>query len=149
LEKTFTLEEATMLLPILESLLKRAMDAKQVIEQVDKELQDLGHRIFLHGGILVDIPYVTNAKIQREKAVQLIKDSIAEIHATGVQVKDLDIGLLDFPCVAEGETVLLCWKYGEGHAIGHWHGLTEGFAGRKPISTLNLNKKKPSPEKPN
>jgi hypothetical protein len=149
LEKTFTLEEATMLLPILESLLKRAMDAKQVIEQVDKELQDLGHRIFLHGGILVDIPYVTGAKVQREKAVQLIKDSIAEIHATGVQVKDLDIGLLDFPCIVEGETVLLCWKYGEGHAIGHWHGLTEGFAGRKPINTLDLKKKNPSPEKPN
>ena len=137
-----------MLLPILESLLKRAMDAKQVIEQVDKELQDLGHRIFLHGGILVDIPYVTSAKVQREKAVQLIKDSIAEIHATGVQVKDLDIGLLDFPCIVEGETVLLCWKYGEGHAISYWHGVSEGFAGRKPVDTLNL-KKKPSPEKPN
>jgi hypothetical protein len=148
-EKTFTLEEATMLLPILESLLKRAMEGKSTIEAVDKELVDLGHRIFLLGGIFVDIPHVTSRKIEREKALQQIKDSIAEIHATGVQVKDLDIGLLDFPCVADGDMVLLCWKYGEGHSIGHWHGLEEGFAGRKPISSLNLNKKKRSPEKPN
>jgi hypothetical protein len=81
--------------------------------------------------------------------MQQIKDSVAEIHATGVQVKDLDIGLLDFPCVADGETVLLCWKYGEGNSIGHWHGFEEGFAGRKPIASLNLKQKKREPEKPN
>jgi len=64
--------------------------------------------------------------------VQRVKDAVAEIHATGVQVKDLEIGLLDFPCRVEGETVLLCWKLGE-QGITHWHGTEEGFAGRKPI----------------
>jgi hypothetical protein len=47
-------------------------------------------------------------------------------------VKDLDIGLLDFPCQVEGRTVLLCWKLGE-QGITHWHDTSEGFAGRKPI----------------
>jgi hypothetical protein len=47
-------------------------------------------------------------------------------------VKDLDIGLLDFPCEVEGRTLLLCWKLGE-KGITHWHSTTEGFAGRKPI----------------
>jgi hypothetical protein len=150
MEKMFTLEEAEMLLPILESLIKRAMDGKQVIEAIDKQFQDLSHRIFLHGGILVDVAEVAKSKAERERALQQIKDAIAEIHATGVQVKDLDIGLLDFPFSAEGKTVLLCWKFGEGHAIGHWHGLEEGYAGRKPISSLKLSTKKPhSPEKPN
>jgi hypothetical protein len=150
MEKTFTLEEAQTLLPVLESLIKQAMEGKQAIEAVDKQLQDLSHRIFLHGGILVDIPEVVKVKAERERALQRIKDAVAEIHATGVQVKDLDIGLLDFPCKAQGETVLLCWKYGEGHTIGHWHGLEEGYAGRKPIATLKLQPKKPrSPEKPN
>ena len=47
-------------------------------------------------------------------------------------MKDLDIGLLDFPCKVEGEIVLLCWKLGE-EKIAHWHSPEEGFAGRKPI----------------
>jgi len=70
-----------------------------------------------------------------------VKDALAEIDATGVQVKDLDIGLLDFPCVVEGETVLLCWKLGEP-AITHWHGVHEGFAGRKPIDERIARAKK-------
>ena len=130
--RTFTLAEAQRLLPILESLLKTAITSKQLIEQVDTELQDLGHRIFLNGGTLVNVLEVARRKSEREKAVQRAKDAVAEIHATGVQVKDLDIGLLDFPCKVEGEIVLLCWKLGEDK-IAHWHSPEEGFAGRKPI----------------
>ena len=130
--RTFTLAEAHRLLPILESLLKTAISSKQLIEQVDSELQELGHRIFLNGGTLVNVLEVARRKSEREKAVQRAKDAVAEIHATGVQVKDLDIGLLDFPCKVEGEIVLLCWKLGE-EKIAHWHSPEEGFAGRKPI----------------
>jgi hypothetical protein len=149
MEKTFTLEEANTLLPVLEALLKRAIAAKQTIETTDQKLQLLTQKVFLMGGILIDIPRFTARKLDRDKAVQEIKDSIAEITASGVQVKDLDLGLLDFPCVANGETVLLCWKLGEPHSIEHWHGLEEGFIGRKPISALNLDKKRKTPEKPN
>ena len=130
--RTFTLAESQRLLPILESLLKTAISSKQLIEQVDSELQELGHRIFLNGGTLVNVLEVARRKSEREKAVQRAKDAVAEIHATGVQVKDLDIGLLDFPCKVEGEIVLLCWKLGE-EKIAHWHSPEEGFAGRKPI----------------
>jgi hypothetical protein len=130
--RTFTLAEAQRLLPILESLLKTAINSKQLIEEVDSELQDLGHRIFLNGGTLVNVLEVARRKSEREKAVQRAKDAVAEIHATGVQVKDLDIGLLDFPCKVEGEIILLCWKLGE-EKIAHWHSPEEGFAGRKPI----------------
>jgi len=49
-----------------------------------------------------------------------------------VQVKDLDIGLLDFPCAVDGKLILLCWKMGE-KTIEHWHSMEEGFANRKPI----------------
>jgi hypothetical protein len=149
MEKTFTLDEANTLLPILDALLKRAMDAKLTIEQVDAKLQLLTQKVFLMGGMVIDIPRYTARKAEREKAIQEIRDSVAEIAASGVQVKDLDIGLLDFPCVVNGDTVLLCWKYGEPHRIAHWHGLEEGFAGRKPISALDLDKKRKSPEKPN
>jgi len=131
-ERTFTLEEAHALLPILESLLRTAIDDKTLIEAVDTELQEIAHRVFLNGGTLLKIVSLARRKAERQKALQRVKDAVAEIHATGVQVKDLDIGLLDFPCVVSGEIVLLCWKLGE-NKITHWHSTTEGFAGRKLI----------------
>jgi hypothetical protein len=143
-KKTFTLAEAHTLLPVLSSLLKRGMDGKSLVEEVEKELQDLKHRILLSGGLLVDIPAVSRRRAQRDKAVQDTKDALAEIDAIGVQVKDLDMGLLDFPCAVEDEIVLLCWKYGEDK-ITFWHGMEEGFRGRKPIDERILRgKKKPN-----
>jgi hypothetical protein len=130
--RTFTLPEAQTLLPILESLLKTAIACKKLVEDVDNELQETAHRVFLNGGTFVRVIELASRKAEREKAIQRAKDAVAEIHATGVQVKDLDIGLLDFPCKVEGEIVLLCWKLGE-KKITHWHSTEEGFAGRKPI----------------
>jgi len=130
--RTFTLEEAQTLLPTLESLLRSAIAAKQLIEQVDGAFQEVAHRVFLNGGTLVNVVHLARRKAEREKAVQRAKDAVAEINATGVQVKDLDMGLLDFPCRVDGEILLLCWKLGEDK-IAHWHSPEEGFAGRKPI----------------
>jgi hypothetical protein len=131
-DRTFTLEESQMLLPVLESLLRSAIDGKKMIEEVEAEMQELSHRIFLNGGTHVDVVAVARRKAERAKAEQRAKDALAEIDSIGVQVKDLDIGLLDFPCEVEGKTVLLCWKMGE-KSITHWHGSDEGFAGRKLI----------------
>ena len=80
-------------------------------------------------------------KAERVKAEQRAKDAVAEIDSIGVQVKDIDIGLLDFPCDVEGQIILLCWKLGE-KAITHWHGTQEGFAGRKPIDERIARAKK-------
>jgi hypothetical protein len=143
-DRTFTLDEAHTLLPILESLLKQAIQGKKLIEDVDAELQQTAHRVFLSGGMLLNVVHLARRKAEREKAIRRIKDALGEIDATGVQVKDLDIGLLDFPCKVEGEIVLLCWKLGEA-AITHWHGTHEGFASRKPIDQriANAGKKRP------
>jgi hypothetical protein len=137
-DRTFTLDEAQTLLPILESLLKQAINGKKLIEEVDAELQETAHRVFLNGGTLVNVVHLARRKAEREKAIQRIKDAVAEIDATGAQVKDLDIGLLDFPCQVEGEVILLCWKLGE-EKITHWHGTSEGFSGRKPIDDRIAN----------
>jgi hypothetical protein len=131
-DRTFTLDEAQTLLPILESLLRAAIEAKKLVEAVDDEMQETAHRVFLAGGLSLNIVHIARRKAEREKATQKIKDALAEIDAMGVQVKDLDIGLLDFPCEVDGRTVLLCWKLGE-KGITHWHMPSEGFAGRKPI----------------
>ncbi len=130
--RTFTLAEAETLLPVLESLLRTAMQSKDLIEEVDGEFDALRSRIFLNGGTMVDVEKLARRKAEREKAVQRAKDAVAEIDAAGVQVKDLEIGLLDFPCMVDGDVVLLCWKLGE-KSITHYHGTAEGFSGRKPI----------------
>jgi hypothetical protein len=131
-DRTFTLEEAQSLLSVLESLLRTSIDGKKLIESVDAELQETAHRVFLNGGMFLNVVHLARRKAEREKTIQRVRDAMAEIDAIGVQVKDLDIGLLDFPCKVDGKIVLLCWKLGE-QGITHWHGTEEGFAGRKPI----------------
>ena len=139
--RTFSLDEAQTLLPVLESLLRTAISGKQVMEEVEAEMQALTHRIFLNGGTHVDVVATARRKAERAKAEQRAKDALAEIDSIGVQVKDIDIGLLDFPCEVEGRIVLLCWKMGEP-SITHWHGTEEGFAGRKPIDARIVGSKR-------
>ena len=139
--RTFTLDEAHSLLPVLESLLRNAIAGKKLMEEFEAEQQSLNHTIFVNGGTHVDVVSWARRKAERGKAEQRAKDALAEIDSIGVQVKDLDIGLLDFPCEVENEIVLLCWKMGE-KSITHWHGMEEGFAGRKVIDERIPRRKK-------
>jgi hypothetical protein len=132
LSKTFTLNEAQVLLPILESLLRKAQAAGLRAAELESEMQQLTHRIFMSGGMFVNVADAARRRAQREKALQEARDTLAEIDEIGVQVKDLEKGLLDFPCLLEGRTVLLCWKLGEKE-IGFWHTTEDGFAGRRPL----------------
>ncbi len=132
MSKTFTLSEAQTLLPVVEALLLRAQASATRSEELEQEMQQLVQRIFLTGGMHVDVSAAARRRAERDKAVQEAKDSLAEIDSIGVQVKDLEQGLLDFPSLMDGKLVLLCWKLGEP-AIAHWHTEEEGFAGRKPL----------------
>jgi hypothetical protein len=131
-DRTFTLDEAQSLVSTLESLLRSAIADKKLIDEFDAEMQAIAQRVFLNGGTNLDIVALARRKAERTKAEQRVRDAVAEIDSIGVQVKDLDIGLLDFRCEVDGQTILLCWKLGE-KSITHWHGTDEGFASRKPI----------------
>jgi hypothetical protein len=78
--------------------------------------------------------------------VTAIRETLAKIEQTGCVVKDLDIGLVDFPSVVNDEQVYLCWKLGE-ERIGYWHRMDEGFAGRKPLGPADASA--PEAPKPN
>jgi hypothetical protein len=132
LSKTFTLNEAQTLLPVVEALLRKAQAAGTRVEEVESEMQQLSQRIFLSGGMHVDVGAAARRRGERDKAVQEANDTLKEIDSIGVQVKDLEQGLLDFPALLDGKTVLLCWKLGEP-TITHWHTEEEGYAGRKPL----------------
>lgn len=130
--KTFTLEEAQSLLPVMESLLKRALESKQAAEQVESELSELARRIYVSGGMTVNVASVAKQRAEMESHLKRVRESITEIDSIGVQVKDIDSGLLDFPCILDGQTVLLCWRMGEA-SIEHWHTVEAGFKGRQPL----------------
>ena len=132
MSKTFTLSEAQTLLPVLEALLRKAQAAGSRAGELESEMQQLTQRIFLSGGMHVNVVQAARRRAEREKTLQEARDTLLEIDEIGVQVKDLEKGLLDFPCVVDGQTVLLCWKLGEKE-IGFWHTTEDGFAGRKPL----------------
>lgn len=134
MSKTFTLNEAQTLLPVVEALLRKGQAAGERAGELEAEMQALSQRIFLFGGTHVNVAVAARRKAESDKAVQEAKDTLAEIEAIGVQIKDFEQGLLDFPCVIEGKTVLLCWKLGEKE-IGFWHSPEDGFAGRKPLDS--------------
>lgn len=132
MSKIFTLSEAQTLLPVVEALLRKAQAAGARAGELEREMQQLSQRIFMSGGMHVNVVQAAKRRAEREKATQEARDTLAEIDEIGVQVKDLAQGLLDFPCIVEGQTVLLCWKLGEKE-IGFWHTEEDGFAGRKPL----------------
>ena len=132
MSKTFTLSEAQVLLPVLESLLRRAQAAGLRAGELEEEMQALCQRIFLAGGMRVDVAKAARRRAEREKALEEAKGALGEIEEIGVLVKDLEKGLLDFPALMDGRTVLLCWKLGEKE-IGFWHTEEDGYAERKPL----------------
>ena len=89
-------------------------------------------RISMLGGVIVRHQEFLDLRTRHDAALASLRAAVERIHDTGCQVKDLDIGLIDFPTLYRGQEVLLCWKFGE-NGIGFWHGLEEGFRGRKPI----------------
>ena len=127
------MSEAQTLLPVVEALLRRAQAAGARAGELEREMHELNQRIFLAGGMRVDVAQAARRRTEREKALQEARDTLAEMDEIGVQVKDLEKGLLDFPSVMEGQDVLLCWKLGEKE-IGYWHTPEDGFAGRKPLA---------------
>jgi hypothetical protein len=130
--KRFTHAEAQSLLPEVGRLLRDALDARSEYQEAEKAIQELTERVMLMGGVIVDRERALTARSRRDAAAAMLKGAIESVQETGCLIKDLDIGLVDFPTLFKGVEVYLCWKLGEP-AIEYWHGVDEGFRGRKPI----------------
>jgi hypothetical protein len=128
----FTEEEANEALGAVRPLAERLVDARRRLVHVAGRLEEVEGTVSGNGGGL-DPERVRTLQEQAAEAAAGIAGLVTELEALGVQVKDLDEGLIDFPAQhPEGDTVLLCWRLGED-AVRYWHGLEEGFAGRKPL----------------
>ncbi len=131
-EKYFSRHEAEQLLPMLQEFLKVAQEQKQAVDAAQVELTKAASRIMVLGGSYPPYLELVKKKKERDQASERIVETISRIQETGCVVKDIDEGLIDFPSIIEGQEALLCWKQGEVR-IEYWHGLEDGFAGRKRL----------------
>jgi hypothetical protein len=130
-EREFTLEEANAAVEELRPVVEQMVEHGRKLAEAQRDQRRLVTRIAGNGGDMQPSDLRELAEtIQRE--ADAIGACAEEINGAGAQIKSLDEGLLDFPSRRDGELVLLCWKLGEGD-IEYWHGLEEGFAGRKPL----------------
>src|SRR6266851_10341975 len=132
MSRRFTLEEAEGLLPEIEKSMREAIASKAEFEQAEIALQAVNQRVIMLGGVLVDRAAVYQNKLRRDQSAERLKATMQKFQELGCVIKDLDVGLVDFPTLFRGDEVYLCWKLGE-EGISFWHGTQEGFAGRKPI----------------
>jgi hypothetical protein len=130
-ERIFTLEEANAALVDLRPIVERMVEHRRNLTQAQRLQAELVTRIAGNGSDMSpsDLREAA-ATIQQEAAA--IAECAEQVNAIGAQIKSLEEGLLDFPARRGDEDVLLCWKLGEDE-IRYWHGVEEGFAGRKPL----------------
>lgn len=136
MKRYFSIEEANQLLPQIQDQLVKLFEIKQTFNHLNAQLQQLKNEAELEEvEDEVDDPFFNmEAKID---FLQIeAQTHIDNIHNQGVQLKDLDVGLIDFPAIHDGEDILLCWKLGEDLHIRYYHGVVEGFIGRKPIEDI-------------
>jgi len=131
-ERYFKRHEAEGLLPIIEPSLEQARERKRKIADLDLGLSQAVAKIMVLGGSIPPYANLAKKKKEREQLTAKLLEAVNKIQETGCVVKDLDEGLVDFPSLLDGREVYLCWKLGE-QRIGYWHGIDEGFAGRKPL----------------
>ena len=132
MKKTFTLSEVQTMLPVLEALLLRAQDAGRAAGTLEAVIEELRQRIFVTGGMHVDVAAVARSRAEQGAAVEQAKASLAEIEAIGAELHDLGEGLLDLPYRTEGGEVMLCWRIGEP-TVTHWHPSGDETPERLPL----------------
>src|ERR1700694_505882 len=131
-QRLFTLKEAERARQELEPFLVEAMNCRKKLGGLENELSAVAARIMMMGGVIVPYEKLAAVRAEHTQLADTLKTSLDRILETGCVIKDLDIGLLDFPSVIGNEEVYLCWKLGEDR-IRFYHRQDEGFAGRKPI----------------
>lgn len=128
----FTLEEAQELLPAVEQWLRTAVESRGRLAEAEGGMMELRRHVIAMGGVRPDASKALTLRARRDSAAEEMKRSLESIEGLGVQVKDLEIGLIDFPTLYRGREVLLCFRLGES-GIGFWHETEAGFRGRRRI----------------
>ena len=124
--KIFTVQEANALLPNVRKIVGKIQRAHRKLSHYRGDAKKASEAAERGGGGFPD--GVAYATLLTELTLQL-----SELEALGVQLKDFERGLVDFPSLRDGRVVLLCWQLGEGDELEWWHDVDAGFAGRTPL----------------
>ena len=124
--KLFTIQEANALLPSVRTILARIQRAHRNLATYRDDARKAADAAEQGGGGIVD--GVAYASVLTEMTMHM-----SELEGLGVQLKDFERGLVDFPSLRDGRVVLLCWQMGEGDELEWWHDVDAGFAGRTPL----------------
>ena len=130
MSKTFSLAEANALIPTVTRLVTELQRLYKVLLEKQRQFAELERHVKLMGGVVQ--PQVGDLGSDIEGTMQEMGERIRDISALGCELKDIPMGLVDFPSIRENREVYLCWKLGEPE-IRHWHELSTGFAGRQPL----------------
>jgi hypothetical protein len=136
-QRLFTLPEAERARKELEPFLVEAMDCRKKLAGLENDLSAVAARIMMMGGVLVPYEKLAAVRAEHQQLAESMKSALDRILETGCIIKDLDVGLLDFPAIIDNQDVYLCWKLGEDR-IRFYHRQDEGFAGRKPLDPRDL-----------
>jgi len=136
-QRLFTLTEAERARRELEPFLIEAIGARKKLNELEVELGAVSTRILLMGGMIVPYAKLAEKRMEHQALAEVMKSNLERILSTGCVIKDLDVGLLDFPAIIDNEEVYLCWKLGEDR-IRFYHRQNEGFSGRKPLDPRDL-----------
>jgi hypothetical protein len=132
--RIFTPQDANDALAVVRPLAERLVNLRRSWRAANAKRAELGALVQGNGGGLGTSDFA-ELEAELEAIGSEIERCVAQLDEAGVQVKDLDEGLLDFPALHEGREILLCWRVGE-ERVAYWHGIDEGFAGRKPIEQV-------------
>ena len=128
MSRYFTRDQAECLLPTVERLVREALFLKTEFQESDEVLRTATRDIMMRGGMNMDRERLLQTRQKRDSSVAKLQATLEQVQEQGCLVKDLDIGLLDFPTLYRGREVYLCWRLGESR-IDFWHGVEEGFRG--------------------
>jgi hypothetical protein len=136
-QRLFTLTEAERARKELEPFLVEAMDCRKKLAGLETDLSAVSARITMMGGVIVPYEKLATLRVEHQQLAETLKSALNRILETGCLIKDLEVGLLDFPALINNEEVYLCWRIGEDR-IRFYHRQDEGFAGRKPLDPNDL-----------
>lgn len=128
----FTLSEAENSLRRVEPLVRQAVSVNADLRELRRDFQQSLQRIAMLGGSRVNQGDIARRRTSIDAEETRLREMAERIQEAGCLIKDLDIGLIDFPAIFRGREVYLCWKLGEPEIL-FWHPVEEGFRGRKPI----------------
>ena len=123
-------------------MLIEAIESRRKLAELDEQLARLAERIQRSGGLMVPYEKAAKQRLERNRLAESIQAALERIQSTGCVVKDIEVGLLDFPARMNGEDVYLCWRLGEDR-IRFYHRQDEGFSGRKPIDPRDADYRNP------